>query len=217
MGNLGSVSNACAFLGLPSSIVARPAGMGSCDAVILPGVGAFGDCMDHLGRHGFVEPLRDWIAGGRPFLGICLGLQVLCQGSEESPGVGGLGVLPGVARRFRLPEEYKVPQIGWNSVAQKRPECPLFRGVPDNAFFYFVHSYYVEASGSDVEAGITSYGMDYTSAVWKDNVVAVQFHPERSQRVGLQMLRNFGDWVSGDRARSGTGRAEGPWTTDGGA
>ena len=197
MGNLGSVSNACRFLGLPFSILSAPEEMSGCKAVILPGVGAFGDCMNHLAEHGFVEAVRSWIEAGRPFLGICLGLQVLYEGSEESPGVEGLGLLPGKARRFALPPEWKVPQIGWNRVRQVRRDCPLFEGVPDGAFFYFVHSYYSESTGASHEAGLTAYGMEYTSVVWRDNVLAVQFHPEKSQKTGLQMLRNFGRWAGG--------------------
>ncbi len=195
MGNLGSVSNALDFLKIPARIVTAPKEMEACRAVILPGVGAFGDCVGHLDRHGFREPILKWIADGKPFLGICLGLQMLYEASEESPGVKGLGVLPGIVRRFHVPAELKVPQIGWNSVGQKRPTCPLFKGIADDTFFYFVHSYYAEADGA--AAGITNYGMDYASAVWKDNVVAVQFHPEKSQKAGLRMLRNFGDWVLG--------------------
>ncbi|MBU1909950.1 MAG: imidazole glycerol phosphate synthase subunit HisH [Verrucomicrobia bacterium] len=195
MGNLGSVSNACRFLGLPFSILSKPDEMSGCQAVILPGVGAFGDCMSHLAKHGFTTAVRDWIDAGKPFLGICLGLQVLYEGSEESPGVAGLGILPGVARRFVLPPEWKIPQIGWNRVRQVRRECPLFEQVPDGAFFYFVHSYYTESVGAPEEAGLTAYGTEYTSVVWRDNVLAVQFHPEKSQKTGLQMLRNFGRWA----------------------
>lgn len=195
MGNLGSVSNACRFLGLPFSILARPEELGGCRAVILPGVGAFGDCMNHLAQHGYVEAVREWIAAGRPFLGICLGLQVLYEGGEESPGVAGLGILPGFVRKFNLPPEWKVPQIGWNRVRQARPDCPLFAEIPDGTYFYFVHSYYAEKTNAAVDAGITGYGLEYTSVVWRDNVLAVQFHPEKSQKNGLQMLRNFGRWA----------------------
>lgn len=195
MGNLGSVSNACAFLGLDACIVARPEEMRDCHAVILPGVGAFGDCMEHLQTHGFVEAVQSWIARGRPFLGICLGLQVLYEGSDESPGVEGLGILPGRALRFRVPPEFKVPQIGWNRVRQQRKSCPLFEGIPDESYFYFVHSYYAPVSGTEADAGVTGYGLDYVSAVWKDRMAAVQFHPEKSQKVGLQMLGNFGRWA----------------------
>jgi imidazole glycerol-phosphate synthase subunit HisH len=195
MGNLGSVSNACAFLKLPSRIITRPDEIGACRAIILPGVGAFGDCVEHLVSHGFVDVVKTWIRDGKPFLGICLGLQMLYEGSEESPGVPGLGILPGQVRRFNISKDLKVPQIGWNGVRQAKKDCPLFKGIPDDSFFYFVHSYYVEAD-KNATAGLTSYGTDYASAIWKDNVVAVQFHPEKSQKVGLQMLKNFGEWIS---------------------
>ena len=195
MGNLGSVSNACSFLGLDAKIIAAPREMDACGAIILPGVGAFGDCMSHLGEHGFVEVVRKWIADGKPFLGICLGLQLLFEGSEESPGVPGLGILRGQVKKFNLSRDWKVPQIGWNRVRQAAPACPLFKDVPDESFFYFVHSYYAEPADKAVSAGITDYGVDYTSAVWRDNMMAVQFHPEKSQKHGLQMLKNFGEWT----------------------
>jgi len=195
MGNLGSVSNALAFLGLPSRIITRPDELGACRAIILPGVGAFGDCVEHLTSHGFVDGVKKWIGDGKPFLGICLGLQMLYEGSEESPGVRGLGVLRGQVRRFNVPTDLKVPQIGWNGVRQARKDCPLFKGIPDNSYFYFVHSYYVEADPA-VAAGLTDYGVQYASAIWKDRVAAVQFHPEKSQAAGLQMLKNFGEWIS---------------------
>jgi glutamine amidotransferase len=191
MGNLGSVSNACAFLGLPAQVITRPEEMAGCRAVIMPGVGAFGDCMRNLNKAGFVEPVKQWIASDRPFLGICLGLQVLYAASEESPGVAGLGILPGTVTRFRLPPEWKVPQIGWNAVGQRRSDCPLFQAVPDQQYFYFVHSYYAPLAGADWDAGVTSYGLDYVSAVWRGRMFAVQFHPEKSQKMGLQILKNF--------------------------
>ncbi len=195
MGNLGSVTNACAFLNLPARIIATPAELTACNAMILPGVGAFGDCMEHLVTHKFVDVVKTWIRDGKPFLGICLGLQMLYEGSTESPGVPGLGILPGSVRRFTATEELKVPQIGWNRVRQMKKDCPLFKGLQDESYFYFVHSYYVEAQ-ADTMAGQTGYGLDYASAIWKDNVVAVQFHPEKSQKVGLQMLKNFGEWIN---------------------
>ena len=195
MGNLGSVSNACKFLGLDAEIISSSGQMDSCRAVILPGVGAFGDCMAHLTQHGFVSPIQKWIAAGNPFMGICLGLQALFQTSEETPGVEGLGVFNGSVKRFQIARELKVPQIGWNAVNQKQPECPLFAGIDDGAYFYFVHSFYVAPEDSTIIAGETDYGLNYCSAVWKDNVFAAQFHPEKSQTVGLQMLKNFGAQV----------------------
>ncbi len=192
MGNLGSVSNACKFLGLEAEIVTAPRQLDGCRAVILPGVGAFGDCMAHLDGHGFIGPVRNWISSGKPFMGICLGLQALFEYSEETPGVEGLGIFKGGVKRFSNSPDRKVPQIGWNAVVQKRPECPLFAGVDDGAYFYFVHSFYVVPDDPSIVAGETGYGADYCSAVWKDNVFAVQFHPEKSQDAGLLMLRNFG-------------------------
>lgn len=191
MGNLGSVSNACAYLEFDARILSRPEDMASCSAVVLPGVGAFGDCMRHLDEHGFSDPVRDWIAADRPFLGICLGLQVLFEGSEESPEIAGLGVLPGRVERFRIDPSLKVPQIGWNRVRQAQADCPLYPGIPDESHFYFVHSYYVHAADETVVAGETEYGLRYTSGVCRGRMMAVQFHPEKSQKMGLQMLRNF--------------------------
>ena len=194
MGNLGSVANALAFLQAPARILAGPAELDGCRALILPGVGAFGDCLANLRQRGYLEPLRAWIAADRPLLGICLGLQVLCESSEESPGVEGLGFVPSPVVRFADAPGLKVPQIGWNQV-RRAPgrECPLFRGIPDGTYFYFVHSYYLPgAAGWD--AGLTAYGVEYASAVWRGRTAAVQFHPEKSQQAGLRMLRNFIEW-----------------------
>ncbi|MDD3605417.1 MAG: imidazole glycerol phosphate synthase subunit HisH, partial [Kiritimatiellae bacterium] len=152
----------------------------------------------HMTRHGFLDPVRDWIAAKKPFLGICLGLQMLFEGSEESPGVPGLGVFRGQVKKFRLASSgFKVPQIGWNQMQMRQQACPLFAGVPDNSFFYFVHSFYVEPEDASITAGTTDYGMVYTSAVWKDNVMAVQFHPEKSHDTGLRMLKNFAELGTG--------------------
>ena len=206
MGNLGSVSNACKFLGLDAEIISAPSRMDSCRAIILPGVGAFGDCMAHLTEHGFVAPIQKWISSGKPFMGICLGLQALFQTSEETPGVEGIGIFKGSVKRFcgadtpvcRISQagapapQLKVPQIGWNAVNQKTPDCPMFAGVDNGAYFYFVHSFYVAPEDQSIVAGETDYGIKYCSAVWKDNVFAVQFHPEKSQAAGLRMLKNFG-------------------------
>ncbi|AKJ65185.1 imidazole glycerol phosphate synthase subunit HisH [Kiritimatiella glycovorans] len=198
MGNLGSVSNACRYLGAEPRLVRQPGDMEDCAGVILPGVGAFGDCMRHLRANGFVDPIRDWIGAGRPFLGICLGLQVLFEGSEESPAEPGLGLLSGAVRRFRFEHgqweghtRLKVPQIGWNRVRQAKSGDPMFAGIGDDAFFYLVHSYYVDPEDPALAAGWTHYGIEYASAVRHRNVFAVQFHPEKSQQAGLAMLRNY--------------------------
>ena len=195
MGNLGSVANALAFLGAPARVLKGPDEMAACRALILPGVGAFGDCMANLRQWGYVDPLRAWMAADKPLLGICLGLQMLCESSEESPGVEGFGVVPSPVVKFAGGPGLKVPQIGWNRVrrAPGRPECPLFRDVPDGTYFYFVHSYYLPgAAGWD--AGLTDYGGEYASAVWRGRTAAVQFHPEKSQQAGLRMLGNFVAW-----------------------
>lgn len=193
MGNLGSVSNACAFLQLPARILTQPDELSGCRAIILPGVGAFGDCMKHLSAHGFIEPVKAWIKSDKPFLGICLGLQVLFEGGEESPGVPGLGIYPGTVKRFSIPQSFKVPQIGWNRVRLRQPDQPLFRDIVDGTHFYFVHSYYVDCGDSTLVAGTTGYGLDYTSAIQRGRVAAVQFHPEKSQQAGLVLLKNFGE------------------------
>jgi imidazole glycerol-phosphate synthase subunit HisH len=199
MGNLGSVVNACRYLGLAADIIARPEEVSSCDGIILPGVGAYGNCMEHLRGHGFAEIVRDWIAADRPFLGICLGLQVLFERSEESGGVAGLGIFPGTVRRFDLPRELKVPQMGWNRVHQHASGARMFTGVADASFFYFVHSYYVDTPDRALVAGETDYGIRYTTAIARGRVMAVQFHPEKSQSVGLKVLANFGALVEDSR------------------
>jgi glutamine amidotransferase len=197
MGNLGSVTNAFRFLKLDARVVRQPEDLDDCSAVVLPGVGAFGDCMRELTGRGLAERLRDWVGEGKPYLGMCLGLQVLFEGSEESPGVEGLGLLKGTVKRFKLPSEFKVPQIGWNAVEQVKRDCPLFEGIDDRAYFYFVHSYYVDPASDAVVAGLTDFGMSYTSVVWQGNLMAVQFHPEKSQQDGLRMVRNFAAHVAG--------------------
>ena len=190
MGNLRSVEKALVRVGGEVRLVRDAAGVAASDKVVLPGVGAFGDCMRNLGNQGLAEPILAAIREGKPFLGICLGYQTLFEGSEESPAVKGLGLYPGRAVRF--PQgPLKVPQIGWNRVAFARPECPLFRGVPDGSHFYFVHSYYPSPQDASLACGITTYGLEFTSMIWRGNAFACQFHPEKSQEVGLKLLENF--------------------------
>lgn len=195
MGNLGSVSNAFRFLDLEAKIITSKDDMDSCRAILLPGVGAFGDCMNHLVEHDYVDAIRSWVESGKPMMGICLGLQALFESSEETPDVEGLGVFTGTSKRFDLPRALKVPQIGWNRIHERQAGCPMFNGIESGSFFYLVHSYYVCPENADIVAGTTDYGIQYCSCVWKDNVFATQFHPEKSQAVGLRMLRNFNDWA----------------------
>ena len=198
MGNLGSVMNACRFLEMDARIITRKSEMNDCRAVLLPGVGAYGDCMGHLVEHDFAGAIRNWVEAGKPLMGICLGLQALFDSSEETPGVEGLGIFAGTVKRFDLPKELKVPQIGWNRINEVQPGCPMFDGLENSSFFYLVHSYYVCPDDASIIAGTTDYGIEYCSCVWKDNVFATQFHPEKSQSVGLRMLRNFGNWAEAD-------------------
>jgi glutamine amidotransferase len=188
MGNLRSVSKALEHLGQSARITSDTGEIESADRLILPGVGAFGDAMAELERRGLIESIRDFAAGGRPMLGVCLGMQLVLESSEESPGVAGLGLIAGTVKRFRT--DLKVPHMGWNTVRQARP-APLFRDLPDDDYFYFVHSYHAAPDAADTIAGVTQYGIDFASVLWRDNVVATQFHPEKSQKHGLAMLTNF--------------------------
>lgn len=162
----------------------------AADAVVLPGVGAFGDCVANLAKRDLVEAVRKFIALGRPFLGICVGLQMLFEHSAESTGVAGLGVLQGTVPRFPT-GLLKVPHMGWNRLNIRQPKCPLLAGVADGSYVYFVHSYYGRPEQASVVAATTEYGVEFASVLWWENVFATQFHPEKSQTVGLQMLENF--------------------------
>ena len=196
MGNLGSVINALQFLNEEALIISRPENIADCRALIVPGVGAFGDCAAHLKQRNFDNQLKEWISAGKPLMGICLGLQILFDESEESPGVDGLGIFSGTVKKFRLSKQLKVPQIGWNKLFIKNKCCPMFKNINDEDYFYLVHSYYVHSYDKSIIAGETDYGVKYCSCVWKENVFATQFHPEKSQKVGLTMLKNFCDWTN---------------------
>lgn len=190
MGNLRSVLNALEALEALPVPTARAADLAAADGVVVPGVGAFGDAMGQLAATGLDRAVRDAAAGGRPVLGICLGMQVLFEGSEEAEGVPGLGLLPGTVRR--LPPGRKVPHIGWNTVEWAGAPT-LFRGLTSPAYFYFVHSYYcpLPAAGAGYEAARCEYGVPFAAAVWHGNLMGTQFHPEKSGRAGLALLRNF--------------------------
>lgn len=189
-GNLKSVQKAFAHLGEPVTLTADKDVILTADAAILPGVGAFGDAMKSLEERGLPQVIRSFVETGRPFLGICLGLQLLFVESEETPGVKGLGILKGTVRRF--PEEIglKIPHIGFNSVTYRK-DSRLFAGLPEEPYYYFVHSYYCFAEDRSVSAAMANYGIDFDAAVEKDNLFAAQFHPEKSGRTGLGTLENF--------------------------
>jgi glutamine amidotransferase len=192
MGNLRSVEKGFQKVGIDARVVSDAKSIENAQAVVLPGVGAFRDCMRNLDALSLIEPITKSIASGKPYLGICLGLQILFTESEEFGNYKGLGILPGKVLRFRI--DLKVPHMGWNTVSlRKRP--PIFEDILDNSYFYFVHSYFVAPADPAVIAGMTEYGISFTSMIWEENIVATQFHPEKSQETGLRILRNFGDWV----------------------
>ena len=187
-GNLRSVAKAVAKLGYQSEVTSDANKVLKADTVILPGVGAAGNTMDSLQKLGLVEPIKHIIKEERSFFGICLGLQVLLTSTEESGGYECLDLIPGTVRL--LPPDLKVPEMGWNQVKQKMSH-PIFEGIPDRSNFYFVHSYYVDPANKLVVAGETDYGIDFCSMIVKDNLVATQFHPEKSGEIGLKMLSKF--------------------------
>jgi len=186
-GNLLSVKKALDFIGADTKIIAAPEAFFAIDQLVLPGVGAFGAAVDRLKSSGLFDLISDWILADRPFLGICLGLQLLFEHSEESPDVQGFGLIEGTVTRF---QQRKVPQMGWNQVRQSQ-NLPLYSGIRDDSFFYFLHSYYVRPDDPTVIAGETHYGITYTSTIQKGNMIAVQFHPEKSGANGLCMLNNW--------------------------
>lgn len=192
MGNLRSVQKAFEHIGAKAAIVHRPEEIDQADRVVLPGVGAFGDAMGNLKAAGLIDPIVKAIAEGRPFLGICLGLQLMFAESEEMGQHRGLDILPGKVRRF--PNGQRVPQIGWNEVRIQR-ETALLDGVPDGSYFYFVHSFFVASDRADDVIGTTEYGIDYASIAGCDRAFGVQFHPEKSQDAGLKILKNFAEKV----------------------
>ena len=199
MGNLRSVSKALESLGASVRVSSDAADVNQADKLILPGVGAFPAAMRELAARGLVEPVKAAIAKGTPYLGICLGLQLLLEQSDEGGGAAGLGILQGRVRRFATNGSgLKVPHMGWNQIVRSpksevRSGCPLLRDISDGSFVYFVHSYYAEPADSSVTALETDYGGRFASMVWRKNLYATQFHPEKSQAVGLKLLKNFID------------------------
>jgi glutamine amidotransferase len=191
-GNLRSVQKALLKVGAEVRLVQRPEEMAGARAVVLPGVGAFDDCINALDRQQLLKASQQFIQSGRPFLGICVGYQALFQKSQEfNSCAAGLGIFEGSVVRFSNGNGLKIPQIGWNQIELAQSACPLFRGIATGSYVYFVHSFFPKPSDESIVAARTTYGEPFASAIWRDNVFATQFHPEKSQRIGLQLLKNF--------------------------
>ena len=194
MGNLRSVQKALEKTGADVKIIQTPAELAGAEKIVLPGVGACRDAIDRIRSHGFAEPLADAIRSGTPFLGICLGMQMLFDVSYENGEYAGLGILPGKVVRFDFSQipgvNLRIPQMGWNQIRWNKP-IPLLNGVENGAYVYFANSYYCAPEDAEVTATTTDYGYPFTSSVWKDNLFATQFHPEKSQAVGAKILENF--------------------------
>lgn len=192
VGNLFSVEKALLYAGAAVEVTHDAEKIAAAEKLVLPGVGAFGDCMKRLEATGLIPVIRREIEGGKPLLGICVGLQILFEGSDESSGIHGLGIFSGRVRRIQAPQ-LKIPHMGWNSLTfgERRGEIDLFQGIPAGAYVYFVHSYHAAPEASEIITAQTTYGECVTAAVAKDNVQAVQFHPEKSGAVGSAILKNF--------------------------
>ena len=191
-GNIRSVEKALSYLGEKTVVSRDPDILKSVDKVILPGVGSFGQAMENLHRYELVPVIRDMIEDGKPFLGICLGLQLLFESSEESPGAEGLGILKGKILKIPSSPGLKIPHMVWNSL-QLQNNGRLFRNIPQDTYVYFVHSYYLQAQEPEIVKAVTGYGTEIHASVEKDNVFACQFHPEKSGKYGLEILKNFAE------------------------
>ena len=193
-GNLRSVHKSLLKVGATVRLVQRPEEIGDARALVLPGVGAFDDCIHALRKQELLAAAQAFIRTGKPFLGICVGYQALFEKSEEFNSCSaGLGVFAGKVVRFTEKPGHKIPQIGWNQLEIVRPDCPLYRGIANGSYVYFVHSFYPQPVDPAIVATRTDYGDNFASSVWRDNVFATQFHPEKSQKVGLQLLQNFAE------------------------
>lgn len=196
-GNLRSVHKALLKVGAEVRLARSPDEMTDAAAVVLPGVGAFDDCIHALERQHLLKACKDFVQGGRPFLGICVGYQALFEKSEEFNSCApGLAVFEGKVVRFSEANGLKIPQIGWNQLEITNDACPLYRGIPSGSYVYFVHSFFPKPADPSIIATCTTYGDAFASSIWRDNVFATQFHPEKSQTIGLQMLKNFVDFVN---------------------
>jgi glutamine amidotransferase len=191
MGNIHSVKKALESMGARTVVTSNAALIKKCDKAVLPGVGAFGDAMQELERQGLVAAIKGHIEKNKSFLGICLGMHLLFESSQESPGVKGLGIFKGAVKKFPKKKSLKVPHMGWNQLRLKEKKCPLFNGLADLQSVYFCHSYYPAAKDRKIMAATTKYGIEFPSVIRRDKVFATQFHPEKSQKVGLKILENF--------------------------
>jgi len=192
MGNLASVKNAFLKLGYDVMITARPVEILQAEKVVLPGVGAFADAIGNIRRLGLDQVIFELVKRETPLLGICLGMQLLMTESYENGVYKGLDIIPGRVEKFQIPSQYKVPQIGWNSI-EVNPASRLLTGIPSGSYFYFVHSYYIVPEDEAVVAARTEYGVSFVSALEKGQIFATQFHPEKSSELGLTILKNFGE------------------------
>jgi imidazole glycerol-phosphate synthase subunit HisH len=191
-GNLRSVEKALRKVGADVLVTTTPKGLKDARAAVLPGVGAFDDCITAMRKQELLEGVKQFIASGRPFLGICVGYQALFERSEEfNSCASGLTLFRGKVVRFPQQPGLKVPQIGWNQIEIAQPDCPLYQGVQSGSYVYFVHSFFPQPEDATIIATRTTYGETFASSIWRDNVYATQFHPEKSQTIGLQLLRNF--------------------------
>jgi glutamine amidotransferase len=191
-GNLRSVHKALLAVGADVRLVQRPDQIGDARGMVLPGVGAFDDCINALQRQELLGAAKAFIASGRPFLGICVGYQALFEASDEfNSCTAGLGLFRGRVVRFSEQHSLKIPQIGWNQIEIVQPDCPLYRDIPDGSYFYFVHSFHPQPADPGIVATRTEYGDPFPSSIWRDHVFATQFHPEKSQELGLRLLGNF--------------------------
>ena len=190
-GNLRSVCNSLKKLSVNSTLVRSPEDIEDISSIIFPGVGSFGDSSEQLKKQRLFDPIKSWLKDDRPFLGICIGFQMLFEKSDESPNSDGFGVIPGKVVRFPEENSLKVPHMGWNEIKVRNSSDPIWKGIKTSTHFYFVHSYYPEPLESNSVSSITSYGLEFASSVRCGNIFGTQFHPEKSQTAGLKLISNF--------------------------
>ena len=191
MGNIHSVQKALESMAAKTVVTNKPSDIRACDKAVLPGVGAFDDAVLELRKQDLMSAISEFMKAGKIFLGICLGMQLLFEESEEAKTTKGLGALKGAVKKFQNKDGLKVPHMGWNQLKIKNSDCPLLKDIPDNSYVYFCHSYYPKPQDERIIAAITDYGVDFTSILRQDNIYGVQFHPEKSQETGLKILKNF--------------------------